>query len=137
MLELKKFFDSVVEREGGEAEAVLTIFIKPDGHAASVSAAGVDKLMIGRNAITLTAAVKDTLATKLFTASKILEMMEEKGEVHIARKDTETVDVDLEKKPEEDTNKDAPEDKDDRDEDCFDEVKDFLTGLAGYILEHM
>ena len=134
MLELKKFFDSMIERNGNEAEAALVILIKPDGHSASVNVAGVDKLMIGNGAVALTAAVKDTLATHLFTASKILEMMEEDGKVHIERKGTEAVKIDIEKKPESDNG--TTEDKADRSE-CIDEARDFLAGLAELILEHL
>lgn len=136
MLELKKFFDSMIERNGNEAEAALVILIKPDGHSASVNVAGVDKLMIGNGAVALTAAIKDTLATHLFTASKILEMMEEHGQVRVERRGTEAVKIDIEKKPEADTNKGATDDKADRGE-CIDEARDFLAGLAELILEHL
>lgn len=128
MVDLKDVFGHAVDLNGAEVEVALVVAIDKNGKA-NIELAGVDKLMIGRNAVMLTAAVKDILETKLFTASQILQTLDEHGRVHIARGDgiMQTVDEIKPKQDEEST--------DDDNSRCIADIKEGLTMLANFICE--
>lgn len=125
MVNLKDFLGHVVDLNGNEAEVALVIAIDKNGKA-NIDLAGVDKLMIGRNAVMLAAAVKDTLETKLFTASRILQTLDENGRVHVARMGQTEETIEQPK---------ADHVEEDKDSQCIDDIKDDLTMLAHFICE--
>ena len=78
---LQEFIKKVSAECGDNADAFLLIGVY--GNRVSTCLAGVDRLMIGRDAVKIAAAMQDVLDTKLYAARAIHEKLNEEGDIKI------------------------------------------------------